>query len=762
MAAPPSIPPAVYLAVGVAYALAITPLLVALLLVRAAAARVWAALDRWVLVGGGCPPPPPPATAARDDADTPTAAAVAATAWDAILVGGGSAGCALAAGLLPAAAAAVPPRRVLLVEPGAAVPPTAAAPAGWIGAWGGPLDWGLFTAPQPALRGRVLGYPRGRALGGSSAINAKVWVHPTAADVDEWGVPGWTAGDLKGVRAALDAAVPLTRADEVGVGMKGGGACARGNANGLPVVATALRRAAADAGWPLVDDYNGQGGQLGAAYTTFSATVGDASNAYEALLRPAMAAHPGVLTILCGWEVTRVVLAPSPGGATGGDAPAGPGGAGAAAAPDAAVAATGVALTPSGGGAAPASRRRVAPMTARLAPGGEVFLCAGALASPVLLMRSGVGAEPAPPPPPPPPPPSAMTGAGATADARPPPPHVWSPHVGRHLQDHFLVPVAALARTRPPHRTTSGLDGVLFSRLLTAAPRAPPAGGDGPRSRPPHPPVRADTQSFFLSPGPLRAQLPYAASSLAAAAAAGAPRALRPSATTIAAATRALSAAVVHAPALAPLRAAVTDRVFSVASYTLRPTSRGRVSLCPRTGAVVVDPAGLSTAADMDAAVAAVVAGVRLLHTSPAVVATTGGPLLPLLPPVPTADVLSLLTCGDGGGLPPATAPVLPLRRGAPRVRAAVEAHVRAFGTTAWHALGTCRMGAAGGPDAAATAVVDGRLRVNGVARLRVVDLSVAPSMVSGNTNATAMTVGARGAELVREEWVARGWVPGG
>ncbi|KAK1861817.1 hypothetical protein I4F81_004397 [Pyropia yezoensis] len=616
MAAPPSIPPAVYLAVGVAYALAITPLLVALLLVRAAAARVWAALDRW-----------------------------------------------------------------------------------------------------PALRGRVLGYPRGRALGGSSAINAKVWVHPTAADVDEWGVPGWTAGDLKGVRVALDAAVPLTRADEVGVGMKGGGACARGNANGLPVVATALRRAAADAGWPLVDDYNGQGGQLGAAYTTFSATVGDASNAYEALLRPAMAAHPGVLTILCGWEVTRVVLAPSPGGATGGDAPAGPGGAGAAAAPDAAVAATGVALTPSGGGAAPASRRRVAPMTARLAPGGEVFLCAGALASPVLLMRSG---------------------------------------------DHFLVPVAALARTRPPHRTTSGLDGVLFSRLLTAAPRAPPAGGDGPRSRPPHPPVRADTQSFFLSPGPLRAQLPYAASSLAAAAAAGAPRALRPSATTIAAATRALSAAVVHAPALAPLRAAVTDRVFSVASYTLRPTSRGRVSLCPRTGAVVVDPAGLSTAADMDAAVAAVVAGVRLLHTSPAVVATTGGPLLPLLPPVPTADVLSLLTCGDGGGLPPATAPVLPLRRGAPRVRAAVEAHVRAFGTTAWHALGTCRMGAAGGPDAAATAVVDGRLRVNGVARLRVVDLSVAPSMVSGNTNATAMTVGARGAELVREEWVARGWVPGG
>lgn len=735
MAPPPSIPPAVYLAAGMAYTLAVTPLLLALLLARAVTARVWAAVDRWVFFGGGSRPLPHASATTRDDADTPTAAAVGATAWDAILIGGGSAGCALAAGLLPAAAAAVPPRRVLLIEPGEAVPPPAAAPADWIDAWGGPLDWGFSTAPQAALQGRTLGYPRGKALGGSSAINAKAWVHPTAADVDEWGVPGWGAADLAGVRAALDAAIPLTRADKVVVAAPpggGGGACDCGN--GLLAVATTLRRAAADAGWPLVDDYNGPGGQVGAAYTTYSATAGDASNAYEALLRPALAAHPGVLTILSGWEATRVVLAPAADVAdgVGGDAPGGTGGA--AAAPDAAVAAVGVALTPTGGAAAAAggggAARRVAPMTARVAPGGEVFLCAGALASPVLLMRSGVGAEPAPAP----------------------LPHVWSPHVGRHLQDHFLVPVSALARTRHPHRTTSGLDGVLFSRLLSAAP--PTCTGDDGRH---HAPVRADTQTFFLSPAPLRAQLPHALSSLAASAMAGWPRRLRPSSATIAAATRAVSAAAVHAPALAPLRAAVSDRVFSIASYTLRPTSRGRVSLCPSTGEVIIDPAGLSTAADMDAAVAGVVAGVRLLHTSPAVIADTGGPLLPLLPPVSTADVLSLLPCADGGALPPATAPVLPLG-GPPRVRAALESHVRAYGTTAWHALGTCRMGTGG----AADAVVDGRLRVNGVARLRVVDLSVAPTMVSGNTNATALTIGARAAALVREEWVARGWVPGG
>ncbi|GAB0494540.1 hypothetical protein MMPV_005834 [Pyropia vietnamensis] len=743
MAFPGYVLPAVYLAAGVAYAFAVTPLLVLLALARLCTAAVWAAVDRYVLVGV-----PPSAHASpdgtRDDADTPTAGTVGAIAWDAILIGGGSAGCALAAGLLPAAAAATPPRRLLLVEPGYAVPVGAGAPADWIDAWGGALDWGWSTAPQRGLGGRVLGYPRGKALGGSSAINAKAWVHPTAADVDDWGVPGWAPADLVTTRAALDAAVPLTRADNVAVGD-----VADQGGSGLPVNATTLRRAAADAGWPLVDDYNGPGGQLGAAYTIYSATAEDASNAYEALLRPAAAAHPGVLTILNGWEATRVVLAPSSAGDVAPDA-AGRTGA-ATVAPAANMTAVGVALTPSppttaAGGSA---RRRVAAMTARLAPGGEVFVCAGALASPVLLMRSGVGAEPAPPFPPLPPASASTMSTGAAA--APPLPHVWSPHVGRHLQDHFFIPVLGMASTRCRLRSTSGLDGMLFSRLLT--PASPPKGEDG------QSPVRADTQSFFLGPGPLRAQLPWAMSSLVNLAAAGAPRWLRPSATTLTAVARSVSAIAAHAPVLAPFRAAVSDRIISVSSYTLRPTSRGQVSLSS-SGEVVIDPAGITTAADMDAAVAAVVAGVRLLHTSPAVVADTGGPLLPLLPPLPTAVVLSTLTRDGGGGgggdaLPPSTAPVLPLG-GPPHVRASLEDYVRSIGTTAWHALGTCRMGAGVGIAAASDAVVDGRLRVNGVARLRVVDLSVAPAMVSGNTNATAMTIGLRAAELVREEWLER------
>ncbi len=66
---------------------------------------------------------------------------------------------------------------------------------------------------------------------------------------------------------------------------------------------------------------------------------------------------------------------------------------------------------------------------------------------------------------------------------------------------------------------------------------------------------------------------------------------------------------------------------------------------------------------------------------------------------------------------------------------------------TVFHPVSTCRMG----PDAQ-TSVVDPRLRVHGVDRLRVIDASVFPSIISGNTNATAIAVGAKGAALVLED----------
>ena len=69
--------------------------------------------------------------------------------------------------------------------------------------------------------------------------------------------------------------------------------------------------------------------------------------------------------------------------------------------------------------------------------------------------------------------------------------------------------------------------------------------------------------------------------------------------------------------------------------------------------------------------------------------------------------------------------------------------YIRKSGQTAWHTAGSCRMGS----DAAS--VVDPRLRVRGVEGLRVIDASVFPEIPSSNTNAPAIMVGERGADLV-------------
>jgi choline dehydrogenase len=72
--------------------------------------------------------------------------------------------------------------------------------------------------------------------------------------------------------------------------------------------------------------------------------------------------------------------------------------------------------------------------------------------------------------------------------------------------------------------------------------------------------------------------------------------------------------------------------------------------------------------------------------------------------------------------------------------------YARQTAQTAWHAVGTCRMGAPG------EGVVDARLRVHGVSGLRVIDASVMPTIPSSNTNAAAIMIGERGADFVLQD----------
>jgi choline dehydrogenase len=116
--------------------------------------------------------------------------------YDYIIVGAGSAGCLLANRL-----SADPGTRVLLLEAGGMDNWIwFHIPVGYLFAIGNPRsDWMFKTEPEEGLNGRVLNYPRGKAIGGSSAINAMIYMRGQAADYDHWrqlGLTGWGYDDV--------------------------------------------------------------------------------------------------------------------------------------------------------------------------------------------------------------------------------------------------------------------------------------------------------------------------------------------------------------------------------------------------------------------------------------------------------------------------------------------------------------------------------------------------------------------------------------
>jgi len=261
-----------------------------------------------------------------------------------VIVGAGSAGCVLAARLTED-----PSTRVLLLEAGGrGVHPNIAIPAAFAKQFKTKLDWDYSTEPEPACENRSLYIPRGKGLGGSSSMNAMLYVRGRPLDYDLWeseGASGWSWNDVRpyflraennerGASEHHATGGPLNVADERS-----------------PRQLTGRFIAAAErSGIPRIPDYNGPE-QDGVSPVQVTQRNGRRFSAADAYLRPNMKREN--LTVVTGAQVLRVELDNER--------------------------ATGVRYRDRRGREQVASADR------------EVLVAAGSIGSPQLLMLSGVG-----------------------------------------------------------------------------------------------------------------------------------------------------------------------------------------------------------------------------------------------------------------------------------------------------------------------------------------------------------------------------------
>jgi choline dehydrogenase len=261
--------------------------------------------------------------------------------YDYIVVGAGTAGCVLAARLTQDAGV-----RVLLLEAGSSQRTRAmTVPSAWPENLGSAADWGNITTGQ-AGAGAVV-YPRGRALGGSGAINAMAHVRGHRAVYDGWaasGAAGWAFADL------LPYFQRSERADGRDPALRGtDGPVQVGPATDRHPVARAFVEAVSRAGVPLTSDLSGHE-QEGVAWIDLAIADGQRVSSADAYLRPVLD-RPN-LVVETGCLVTRLQVRHDR--------------------------CTGVSYIRNG-------------LPAQARTSGEVILSAGAIGSPQLLMLSGIG-----------------------------------------------------------------------------------------------------------------------------------------------------------------------------------------------------------------------------------------------------------------------------------------------------------------------------------------------------------------------------------
>jgi choline dehydrogenase len=317
--------------------------------------------------------------------------------YDYIIVGAGSAGCVIAARLSEDENA-----RVLLLEAGGPDSnPDIHIPANAWQVWMTENDWWLPTAPQKGAAGRVLHLPRGKVLGGSSSLNAMIYIRGNRADYDHWAYLGNAGWDYESV-------LPYFKKSE---DYWGGAGRYHGAGGPLTVsriahpnpLTEAFLEAAQAVGVERNDDFAGAS-PLGVGLCDLTVRDGRRCSAAAAFLRPAM--NRANLTVLTRADVRRLLFE--------GDRCAG------------------VEFSHDGA-------------VQRAEASAETILSAGAFGSPKLLMQSGVGDA------------DHLAALGVPVVRN-------LPGVGQNLQDHFLTFVIHEAKRPIPAPRYNILEAHLFAK----------------------------------------------------------------------------------------------------------------------------------------------------------------------------------------------------------------------------------------------------------------------------------------------------------
>lgn len=303
--------------------------------------------------------------------------------FDVLIVGGGSAGAVIASRL-----SEDPACEVCLIEAGGmATDPDIADPLKWPTLQGRAFDWDFKTLPQPFTAGRVHDWARGRLLGGSSAINAMAHVRGHPDDFIPWAKAG-------GARWSYEGLLPGFMRSE---NFSGPASPERGTDGPFPVylpgaevspLVRAYMAAGAGLGVPSLADHNGRE-LAGTAPNSLNISNGRRVTVSDAYLPQAVLARSN-LTLLLGHEVEQLSFEGKR--------------------------ATGVIVAAGG--------------VTKTLQANRIVLCAGAIATPLLLMRSGIGPR------------AVLADAGIACRHE-------LPGIGDNLQDHMLA-MGNVYRARKP------------------------------------------------------------------------------------------------------------------------------------------------------------------------------------------------------------------------------------------------------------------------------------------------------------------------